>query len=139
MSHLTSSCIFLSAPCTPSMKFKCLMVPTCVDFDPRSTYCIHGFSCDRGTPSCCIRTQGVLSFYHGPLVYYIILEVSYELINLITLYVNFLSQVYIWNYKKEHSSPDIVLKTLRSLRAVHFHPQAAPFLLTAEVNIPNGI
>ncbi|KAK9944946.1 hypothetical protein M0R45_010486 [Rubus argutus] len=43
-------------------------------------------------------------------------------------------KVYIWNYKKEHSSPDIVLKTWRSLRAVHFHPQAAPFLLTAEVN-----
>ncbi|KAM5563261.1 hypothetical protein ABKV19_018097 [Rosa sericea] len=43
-------------------------------------------------------------------------------------------KVYIWNYKKQHSSPDIVLKTWRSLRAVHFHPQAAPFLLTAEVN-----
>lgn len=28
----------------------------------------------------------------------------------------------------------IVLKTRRSLRAVHFHPHAAPFLLTAEVN-----
>ncbi|KAL6217638.1 hypothetical protein ACLB2K_010855 [Fragaria x ananassa] len=43
-------------------------------------------------------------------------------------------KVYIWNYKKQQSSPDIVLKTWRSLRAVHFHPQAAPFLLTAEVN-----
>ncbi|CAL5347530.1 unnamed protein product [Camellia sinensis] len=32
------------------------------------------------------------------------------------------------------SSPTIVLKTRRSLRAVHFHPHAAPFLLTAEVN-----
>ncbi|KAL5061373.1 hypothetical protein RYX36_032977 [Vicia faba] len=27
-----------------------------------------------------------------------------------------------------------VLKTRRSLRAVHFHPHAAPYLLTAEVN-----
>ncbi|XP_050388244.1 uncharacterized protein LOC126805512 isoform X2 [Argentina anserina] len=43
-------------------------------------------------------------------------------------------KVYVWNYKKLHSSPDIILKTSRSLRAVHFHPQAAPFLLTAEVN-----
>lgn len=30
-------------------------------------------------------------------------------------------------------SPSIILKTRRSLRAVHFHPHAAPFLLTAEV------
>ncbi|KAG0454204.1 hypothetical protein HPP92_025508 [Vanilla planifolia] len=29
--------------------------------------------------------------------------------------------------------PTIVLKTRRSLRAVHFHPHGAPFLLTAEV------
>ncbi|WOL19282.1 hypothetical protein Cni_G28080 [Canna indica] len=45
-------------------------------------------------------------------------------------------KLYIWNYNKrgEASSPTIVLKTRRSLRAVHFHPQAAPFLLTAEVN-----
>ncbi|KAF6141830.1 hypothetical protein GIB67_003201 [Kingdonia uniflora] len=34
----------------------------------------------------------------------------------------------------EASSPTIVLKTRRSLRVVHFHPHAAPFLLTAEVN-----
>ncbi|KAL5996818.1 hypothetical protein ACLOJK_007738 [Asimina triloba] len=31
-------------------------------------------------------------------------------------------------------SPTIVLKTRRSLRAVHFHPHGAPYLLTAEVN-----
>ncbi|XP_065005159.1 uncharacterized protein LOC135636913 [Musa acuminata AAA Group] len=45
-------------------------------------------------------------------------------------------KLYMWNYNKrgESSSPTIVLKTRRSLRAVHFHPQAAPFLLTAEVN-----
>uniref|UniRef100_A0A8N4F0S6 Uncharacterized protein LOC105037476 n=1 Tax=Elaeis guineensis var. tenera TaxID=51953 RepID=A0A8N4F0S6_ELAGV len=44
--------------------------------------------------------------------------------------------LYIWNYNKrgEASSPVIVLRTRRSLRAVHFHPHAAPFLLTAEVN-----
>ncbi|XP_077250879.1 uncharacterized protein LOC143890184 isoform X2 [Tasmannia lanceolata] len=45
-------------------------------------------------------------------------------------------KLYIWHYNKrgETSSPTIVLKTRRSLRAVHFHPHAAPFLLTAEVN-----
>ncbi|XVE72840.1 hypothetical protein DITRI_Ditri11bG0070500 [Diplodiscus trichospermus] len=45
-------------------------------------------------------------------------------------------KLYIWHYNKkgEGSSPAIILKTRRSLRAVHFHPHAAPFLLTAEVN-----
>ncbi|XP_022771364.1 uncharacterized protein LOC111314361 isoform X2 [Durio zibethinus] len=45
-------------------------------------------------------------------------------------------KLYIWHYNKkgEGSSPAITLKTRRSLRAVHFHPHAAPFLLTAEVN-----
>ncbi|KAJ0113026.1 hypothetical protein Patl1_01671 [Pistacia atlantica] len=45
-------------------------------------------------------------------------------------------KLYIWPYndRGEASSPIIVLKTRRSLRAVHFHPHAAPFLLTAEVN-----
>ncbi|XP_022760413.1 uncharacterized protein LOC111306775 isoform X3 [Durio zibethinus] len=45
-------------------------------------------------------------------------------------------KLYIWHYnrKGETSSPTIILKTRRSLRAVHFHPYAAPFLLTAEVN-----
>ena len=44
-------------------------------------------------------------------------------------------QLYIWHYNRrgETSSPAIILKTRRSLRAVHFHPYAAPFLLTAEV------
>ncbi|XP_047312399.1 uncharacterized protein LOC124915680 [Impatiens glandulifera] len=44
-------------------------------------------------------------------------------------------KLYMWYYKKgDTSSPTIVLKTRRSLRAVHFHPHAAPFILTAEVN-----
>ncbi|XP_059652607.1 uncharacterized protein LOC132299799 [Cornus florida] len=45
-------------------------------------------------------------------------------------------KLYIWHYNRrgETSSPAIVLKTRRSLRAVHFHPHGAPFLLTAEVN-----
>lgn len=40
-----------------------------------------------------------------------------------------------WHYNRngETSSPKIVLRTRRSLRAVHFHPHGAPFLLTAEV------
>ncbi|KAL0414158.1 UNVERIFIED_CONTAM: Eukaryotic translation initiation factor 3 subunit I [Sesamum radiatum] len=45
-------------------------------------------------------------------------------------------KLYIWHYNRrgEASSPTIILKTRRSLRAVHFHPHGAPFLLTAEVN-----
>ncbi|GFQ05175.1 activating molecule in becn1-regulated autophagy protein 1, partial [Phtheirospermum japonicum] len=45
-------------------------------------------------------------------------------------------KLYMWHYNRrgEASAPTIILKTRRSLRAVHFHPHAAPFLLTAEVN-----
>ncbi|XP_031251263.1 uncharacterized protein LOC116109176 [Pistacia vera] len=45
-------------------------------------------------------------------------------------------KLYIWHYNRrgETSSPKVILKTRRSLRAVHFHPHGAPFLLTAEVN-----
>eukprot|EP00271_Cylindrocystis_brebissonii_P019705 TRINITY_DN615_c1_g1_i8.p1 TRINITY_DN615_c1_g1~~TRINITY_DN615_c1_g1_i8.p1 ORF type:complete len:1839 (-),score=323.05 TRINITY_DN615_c1_g1_i8:425-5941(-) len=45
-------------------------------------------------------------------------------------------KLYIWRYDKEGEAaePTIVLKTNRSLRAVHFHPHGAPLLLTAEVN-----
>ncbi|CAN4120597.1 unnamed protein product [Withania somnifera] len=45
-------------------------------------------------------------------------------------------KLYMWHYNRrgEASSSAIVLKTRRSLRAVHFHPHGAPFLLTAEVN-----
>ncbi|KAL2506493.1 Transducin family protein/WD-40 repeat family protein [Abeliophyllum distichum] len=45
-------------------------------------------------------------------------------------------KLFVWHYNRrgEASSPTIILKTRRSLRAVHFHPHAAPFLLTAEVN-----
>ncbi|KAF8046171.1 hypothetical protein N665_3978s0005 [Sinapis alba] len=44
-------------------------------------------------------------------------------------------KLHIWQYDKigEDSSPAIVLKTRRSLRAVHFHPHGVPLLLTAEV------
>ncbi|KAI3979576.1 hypothetical protein MKX01_001768 [Papaver californicum] len=45
-------------------------------------------------------------------------------------------KLHIWHYNKrgEGSQPIVVLKTRRSLRAVHFHPHAAPFLFTAEVS-----
>lgn len=45
-------------------------------------------------------------------------------------------KLFMWNYgnKEKASSPSIVLKTKRSLRAVHFHPHGAPLLLTAEIN-----
>lgn len=41
-----------------------------------------------------------------------------------------------WYYDRrgQESSPVVVLKTRRSLRAVHFHPHGAPLLLTAEVS-----
>ncbi|KAK3132396.1 hypothetical protein QOZ80_6AG0520790 [Eleusine coracana subsp. coracana] len=45
-------------------------------------------------------------------------------------------KLFIWDYSKrgEDFNPPMVLKTRRSLRAVHFHPHGAPYLLTAEVN-----
>ncbi|KAK3152766.1 hypothetical protein QOZ80_2BG0163280 [Eleusine coracana subsp. coracana] len=43
-------------------------------------------------------------------------------------------KLYIWNYNKRDEAPAIILRTRRSLRAVHFHPRGAPYLLTAEVN-----
>ncbi|KAM7261478.1 hypothetical protein ACFE04_008845 [Oxalis oulophora] len=48
-------------------------------------------------------------------------------------------KLFMWQYnkrdnKREKLSPAVVLRTRKSLRAVHFHPYAAPFLLTAEVN-----
>ncbi|KAK1412639.1 hypothetical protein QVD17_34049 [Tagetes erecta] len=45
-------------------------------------------------------------------------------------------KLYLWQYNStgETSSPAIILRTRRSLRAVHFHPHSAPLLLTAEVN-----
>ncbi|XP_010483122.1 PREDICTED: uncharacterized protein LOC104761706 isoform X2 [Camelina sativa] len=44
-------------------------------------------------------------------------------------------KLHIWHYNRigEESSPAVVLKTRRSLRAVHFHPHGVPLLLTAEV------
>ncbi|CAJ2651835.1 uncharacterized protein LOC123913738 isoform X2 [Trifolium pratense] len=49
-------------------------------------------------------------------------------------------KLYMWHYQngRELSSPVIVLKTRRSLRAVHFHPHGAPYLLTAQVNDLNS-
>ncbi|XP_011625679.1 uncharacterized protein LOC18440543 isoform X1 [Amborella trichopoda] len=53
-------------------------------------------------------------------------------------------KLYIWQYNRrgDASSPTSVLRTNRSLRAVHFHPHAAPFLLTAEqvtdINAPDS-
>ncbi|CAM0877556.1 unnamed protein product [Alopecurus aequalis] len=45
-------------------------------------------------------------------------------------------KLYIWNYNRrgEAAAPTVILRTRRSLRAVHFHPHGAPYLLTAEVN-----
>lgn len=49
------------------------------------------------------------------------------------------SQVYFWDYTKPASSsrpnsnPSHILRTKRSLRALHFHPLGLPLVLTAEV------
>ena len=53
----------------------------------------------------------------------------------------FLCQLYIWNYNNRDwsSIPAVILRTRRSLRAVHFHPHGAPYLLTAEVEIWNAL
>lgn len=50
-------------------------------------------------------------------------------------------QLYMWKYTLKLQQPGcsqeeelaLLLKTRRSLRAVHFHPQGSPMLLTAEV------
>ncbi|KAF8091298.1 hypothetical protein N665_0448s0014 [Sinapis alba] len=50
-------------------------------------------------------------------------------------------KLHMWNYNgsAEESKPVVVLKTRRSLRAVHFHPHGAPFLMTAEVSEINPL
>ena len=48
-------------------------------------------------------------------------------------------QVYFWDYSKPasqtrpHQNPSYILRTKRSLRALHFHPLGIPLILTAEV------
>ena len=46
-------------------------------------------------------------------------------------------KLYVWDYKQSGSKPEIVLKTRRSMRAVHFHPHGLPVILTAEVMDPS--
>jgi activating molecule in BECN1-regulated autophagy protein 1 len=46
-------------------------------------------------------------------------------------------KLYLWQYKKWDSKPEIVLKTRRSMRAVQFHPHGLPVVLTAEVMDPS--
>ena len=55
--------------------------------------------------------------------------------------ITFLCQLYIWNYNNRDwsSIPAIILRTRRSLRAVHFHPLGAPYLLTAEVEMGSAL
>ncbi|KAJ4878238.1 Transducin family protein / WD-40 repeat family protein [Raphanus sativus] len=45
-------------------------------------------------------------------------------------------KLHMWYYNRsgEVSTPVVVLKTRRSLRAVHFHPHGAPLFMTAEVS-----
>lgn len=46
-------------------------------------------------------------------------------------------KLYIWDYTVPGATPTIVLRTRRSMRAVHFHPQGLPLLLTGEVQDPS--
>jgi activating molecule in BECN1-regulated autophagy protein 1 len=46
-------------------------------------------------------------------------------------------KLYVWNWTATDTPPQIVLKTRRSMRAVHFHPHGVPLLLTAEVQDPS--
>jgi activator-of-BECN1-regulated-autophagy protein 1 len=46
-------------------------------------------------------------------------------------------KLYIWDYTVPGAAPAIVLRTRRSMRAVHFHPQGLPLLLTGEVQDPS--
>lgn len=46
-------------------------------------------------------------------------------------------KLYMWRYAQTGSKPEIVLKTRRSMRAVHFHPYGLPVILTAEVQDPS--
>ncbi|CAN6204086.1 unnamed protein product [Urochloa humidicola] len=43
-------------------------------------------------------------------------------------------KLFIWDYNNRALDPPMILRTRRSLRAVQFHPCAAPYLLTAEVH-----
>ncbi|KAL4443318.1 hypothetical protein ABPG75_011055 [Micractinium tetrahymenae] len=46
-------------------------------------------------------------------------------------------KLYMWEYTTQGKLPVIVLKTRRSMRAVHFHPHGLPIVLTAEVQDPS--
>ena len=46
-------------------------------------------------------------------------------------------KLYMWEYRNPNTSPTIVLRTRRSMRAVHFHPHGIPLVLTAEVQDPS--
>jgi activator-of-BECN1-regulated-autophagy protein 1 len=46
-------------------------------------------------------------------------------------------KLYVWDYTVPGATPTIVLRTRRSMRAVHFHPQGLPLLLTGEVQDPS--
>lgn len=47
-------------------------------------------------------------------------------------------KLYMWEYAAQGKLPVIVLKTRRSMRAVHFHPHGLPIVLTAEVQDPSA-
>ena len=47
-------------------------------------------------------------------------------------------KLYMWEYKIPGAAPVIVLRTRRSMRAVHFHPHGLPTVLTAEVQDPSN-
>jgi hypothetical protein len=46
-------------------------------------------------------------------------------------------KLYMWEYSVAGATPVIILRTRRSMRAVHFHPHGLPVVLTAEVQDPS--
>lgn len=68
-------------------------------------------------------------------VFFLPLKETLAIKYLIIFFINDMLQLHMWHYNGsgEESTPVVVLKTKRSLRAVHFHPHGAPFLMTAEV------
>ena len=112
-------------------------------FDFRSAHCLNCISCSRKSSCCCFRSQGKDFAFLFPHVIFLMPILSVFDSVLLSFYsclclVSMCTQLYIWQYNSrevEVASPAIVLKTRRSLRAVHFHPHGAPLLLTAEVSI----
>ena len=92
-------------------------------------------SLQDSNPCMSIRVKSFMKF-HGILAGKPIASLSFHLeASLLAIACG--HKLYIWNYDVQGSRPEIVLKTRRSMRAVHFHPHGLPVILTAEVQDPS--